>query len=507
MRGDRTSKTVSLPPPTGGWNNKEGLTDMPSDAAIILDNFFPETDRVTMRRGYSEWATGMSGNVDSLLEYNPASGVSELFAAAGGDIYDVTTSGAVGAAVVTGQSSNQYQHVQMGTAGGQFLLAFNGEDEPQIYDGSTWAGTSITGPTEDNLIWCNLHQNRLWMGEKSSLKAWYLAVNSIAGAATAFDFSGIASLGGYIMGMGTWTRDSGSGTDDVAVFFTSEGEALIYSGTNPASASTWTLVGIFRIGKPIGRRCMAKAGADLVLITQDGFVTVASILSTDRSQADQVALSSNINQAVNDAQRQFSSLFGWDVMVYPRAVMMIFNIPQSSSTFHQYVFNTITGAACRFTGVNARCWGLKGDLPFFGGTDGKVYQFDDTESDNGNNIEADGVQAFSYFGSKGRIKSFKSVRIVFQSNAAPNAAVEMNTDFSVRPPTAAPSQSGDASGALWGAAIWGESLWGGSNQIYHQWRGVRGSGFSGSVRVRIASNSSRPSWHSTEVLLKPGGVL
>lgn len=507
MRGRGSGKTVSLPPPTAGWNTKDGLTDMPSDAAITLDNWFPETDRVTMRRGYSEWATGMSGNVDSLLEYNPVSGTSELFAAAGGGIYDITTTGAVGSAVVSGQSNNQYQHVQMGTSGGQFLLAFNGDDEPQIYNGSVWAGTGITGPTENNLIWCNIHQNRLWFGEKNSLKAWYLGPKAIAGAATEFDLSSLSYLGGYIMAMGTWTRDSGSGTDDVAVFLTSEGEAIIYNGTDPASASTWALVGVFRIGRPIGRRCMAKAGADLVLITQDGFVTVASILRTDRSQADQVALSSNINQVVNDAQRQYSTLFGWDVMVYPRAVMMIFNIPQSSSAFHQYVFNTITGAACRFTGVNARSWGLKGDLPFFGGTDGKVYQFDDGESDNGNNIDADGVQAFSYFGSKGTLKAFKSVRVVFQSNAAPNAAVEMNTDFNIQPSATSPSQSGEASGAKWGVAIWGEALWGGSSQVYQRWRGVRGSGFSGSVRVRIASKSSRPSWHSTDVLFKPGGIL
>ena len=506
-RGRAAGRTASNPPPTAGWNTKEGLTDMPSDAAITLDNWFPETDRVTLRRGYTEWATGMSGNVDSLLEYSPATGTPELFAVASGSIYDVTTTGAVGSAVVSGLNGSQYQHVQMGTAGGQFLLAFNGEDEPQIYDGSAWAGTSITGPTENNLVWCNIHQNRLWFGEKNSLKAWYLPAKAIAGTAAEFDLSSLSSLGGYIMAMGTWTRDSGSGTDDVAVFLTSEGEAIIYNGTDPVSASTWALVGVFRIGQPIGRRCMAKAGADLVLITQDGFVTVASILMTDRSQADQVALSSNINQAVNTAQRSFSTLFGWDVMVYPRAVMMIFNIPQSATTFHQYVFNTITGAACRFTGVNARSWGLKGDLPFFGGTDGKVYQFDEGASDDGDNIEADAVQAFSYFGSKQLDKWFKSVEIVFQSNAAPNAAIEMNTDFSVVPSTTTPSQSGEASGAKWDTAIWDEDLWAGSDQVYQEWRGVRGYGRSGSVRVRITTNSSRPSWHSTNVLFIPGGVL
>src|SRR5690606_10208542 len=187
------------------------------------------------------------------------------------------------------------------------------------YNGSSWGTASITGPTASNLVWCNLHQRRLWFGEIGSLTAWYLPVNSIAGSASSFSLAGVARLGGYIMAMGTWTRDGGDGTDDVAVFITSEGEAVIYQGIDPASADTWTLVGVFRIGRPIGRRCVIKAGADLVLVTQDGFVAASAILSLDRSQTQKVALSAQINKAVNDAVRNYGSLFGWQPIIYPRA--------------------------------------------------------------------------------------------------------------------------------------------------------------------------------------------
>src|SRR3990167_547770 len=350
------ARMKTLPPPVEGWDTREALADMPVKRAVILDNWFPGTDKVTLRRGHSSHATGMSGNVESLLPYTPVTGTGELFAANGGSIYDVSAAGAVGAAVATGFSNNRFQHVQIGTAGGNFLLVMNGEDTPQTYDGTTWANATMTGPTIANLIWCNLHQRRLWFGEKESLTAYYLAVNAITGAASSFSLAGLAGLGGYIMAMGTWSRDGGAGPDDAAVFLTSEGEAIVYQGTDPSSASTWSLVGVFRIGKPIGRRCMIKAGADLIMVTQDGFVAASTILSADRAQAERVAISAQINKAVNDAVRDYGALFGWQPFIYAKGTMLIFNVPVAATEAHQYVFNTITEAPCRFKGADALCW-------------------------------------------------------------------------------------------------------------------------------------------------------
>ena len=198
--------TIACDPPTGGWDTRNSLADMPKENAVVMDNWFPGTEKVELRRGSASHATGMTGSVETLLEYNGVDGSQELFAANNGSIYDVTTAGAIGAAVASGFSNNRFQQVQIGTSGGQFLLAMNGADTPKTYNGSTWADAGMTGPTIANLIWCNLHQRRLWFGEKDSLSAWYLAVNSITGAATEFPMAGIASKGGYIMAMATWTR-------------------------------------------------------------------------------------------------------------------------------------------------------------------------------------------------------------------------------------------------------------------------------------------------------------
>ena len=502
------STSKAMPPPMGGWDTRESLADMPDDHAVILDNWFPDTDKVTVRRGNSSHATGMSGAVETLIEYIPQTAVGQLFAASGGDIHDVSSSGAVGAAVSTGHTNNRWQFVNMGTAAGQYVRCFNGADTPLLYDGSTWATTAITGSglTAANLIWGNLHQSRLWVGEKDSLDAWYLAVNNISGAATKFPLAGIAKRGGYIMAMGTWTRDAGDGMDDVAVFLTSEGEAIVYQGTDPSATATWGLIGVFHIGKPIGRRCMTKAGSDLILVTQDGFVPLSAILTLDRSQARLASLSDQISRAVNNSVRSYGSVFGWQPILYPKGTMLIFNVPQASTKGYQYVFNTITGAPCRFTGINALCFGMLNDNLYWGDGNGVVFKFDDGTSDNGTAISADGAQAFSYFGSPGVNKAFKNVEPIYESDGNPNAAIDLNVDFQVKVPTGVAAASPVRSG-VWGVSKWGVGIWGTAAQIYRGWRGVRGVGRSAAVRIRIDTTTARPSWIATNFTYVTGGQL
>ena len=500
------SVTQTLPPPIGGWDTMSALTNMPGQNALTLDNWFPSTDKVTLRKGYTSHATGMTGRVETLIQYTGLTGAGKIFAANDGKVYDVSSAGAVGAAVLSGKSNDRWQQVQIGTSGGQFVMIMNGADTPQTYNGTSWANAGMTGPTIANLIWCNVHQRRLWFGEEDSLSAWYLAANAITGSATEFPLHGLASLGGYIMAMGTWSRDAGDGSDDVAVFLTSEGQAIVYQGTDPSAAATWSLVGVFRIGKPIGRRCMIKAGADLIIITQDGFVALSTILGGDRSQTDGVAISAQINKSVNDAVISAGGTYGWEPFLYPIGTMLIFNVPQSPNVFHQYVFNTITNKPCRFTGWNAICWALNNDIAYFGGTDGAVYRADNGTSDNGKNIEADAVPAFSFFGSPGVQKSFKLGEPIFQSAGNPNAALDLNVDFEVQAPASVASAS-PASGGLWGDALWGQGTWGSADQIYRGWRPVHGIGEAASMRVRVSTNSSSPAWIATKYLFVPGGQV
>ena len=270
----------TVPAPTGGWDTRQAVSGMSPINAVLLDNWFPETEKVTLRGGSAAHATGLgtsSEAVETLMEYNKLDGTNELFGACGAEIYDVTSAGAVGSAVVSGLTNARWQYVNMGTSGGQFLLTFNGADTPRIYNGSSWANATMSGPTIANCIWCNTHHRRLWIGEEDSLSGWYGAANAITGTFTEFPFAGVFSKGGYLAGMGTWTRDSGEGSEDLAIFVTSEGQVAVYNGIDPSEAANWQLIGVFQIGRPIGRRFMLRAGADLILITTDGFVSLGAI--------------------------------------------------------------------------------------------------------------------------------------------------------------------------------------------------------------------------------------
>lgn len=130
-------ETLTLPAPIGGLNARDALASMPPMDAIKLDNWFPQSTSVDLRNGYAKWSTGYPAAVESLMTYNGAT-VSKLFAASGTAFYDATAQGAVGAAVVSGLANARWQHVNMGTPGGQFLVAVNGTDYPRTYNGTTW---------------------------------------------------------------------------------------------------------------------------------------------------------------------------------------------------------------------------------------------------------------------------------------------------------------------------------------------------------------------------------
>ena len=67
---------------------------------------------------------------------------------------------------------------------------------------------------------------------------------SVGGAAQVLDLSSIAKYGGHLVDLDTWTIDAGYGVDDNLVFITSNGEVIVYRGTDPSSAATWALAGV-----------------------------------------------------------------------------------------------------------------------------------------------------------------------------------------------------------------------------------------------------------------------
>lgn len=506
----QVSRTASIQAPTGGLNARDAIADMSEKEAVTMTNWFPATASVDIRNGYQSHATGIVGAVETLMSYNYGS-TGELWSVVDGDIIEVTTAGAVGAPAVTGLTNSRFESILMGTAGGNYLMAVNGADKIHLYDGTTWTpidGAStpaITGVTTSTIAHINNFKNRVWLIQKDTLKAWYLPVSSIGGAANVLDFSGIFKLGGYLMCMTNWTIDNAAGIDDYAAFITSEGEVAIYQGTDPSSATTWALKGTFRIGRPIGRRCAIKAGADVLILTTDGAFPLSKALLTDRSQL-QVAVTDKITNLITSDIQQYSQNFGWQPIIHPTGNKMIINVPTTEGSMsYQYVMNTITGAWCKFTGWNAFCWELLEDKLYFGGTNG-VFEADTISDDNGSDIQSDCQQAFSYFGQNTAQKHFKMVRPIFLADADVTPALVMNVDFGTREPAGSPSYS-SAGGSVWDVAPWNTSDWQTGSIIIKKWQSVSGIGYSGGIRIKTSSSGVKIRWQSTDFVYERGGVL
>jgi len=141
-----TATTASVPAPIGGWNARDSVAEMNPVDAVVLENFYPTPSQIQLRKGYTQYATGITGQVDTLMQYSGGSS-SKMFAAAGSTIYDVSTAGAA-TSVVTGQGSDRWQYVNASTAGGNFLTAVNGTDAALIYDGTTWIKYATTSTAQ-----------------------------------------------------------------------------------------------------------------------------------------------------------------------------------------------------------------------------------------------------------------------------------------------------------------------------------------------------------------------
>lgn len=508
-KGQQVASTYSIPAPTGGLNARDAISNMKETDAVIMTNFFPTPSDVELRNGSLNWKTGFTGWVETLAFYSGPI-TKKLFAWNGTKIYDASAAGTVGAAVVSGLTSARSQFINIGTAGGHFLLTVNGADKLQGYDGTNWwvdgdGAHDITGVDTANIINIALFKRRAWLIEKNTFHAWYLPVDSIAGAASDFDLSALFKLGGFLMTMATWTIDNAAGIDDYAAFISSEGEIALYKGDDPTDAATWALVGMFRIGRPIGRRCAIKVGSDVVVICADGAFPLSKALLTDRSQI-QDSITNKIINLINADVQAYSANFGWQPILYPIGNKLVINVPEAeNNTQYQYVMNTINGSWCKFTGWNAACFEFFNDGLYYGGN-GAVVQCDTGSSDNGSDILGDCLPAFSYFKSKGQQKQFTMARPIFSAPGQIFAAVEMNTDFEQRLPQSTPTFEG-STGSPWDTSPWDTSPWGFGTQITKHWQTVNGLGYAGSLRVNVAANDISVRWQSTDFMYQIGGVF
>ena len=509
--------------PINGWVTNTNLAKPVPRSAYRLDNWFPTLTGIRMRAGSDLFATIGSDPVTSLFPYVSGS-LRKLFAADVNQIFDITSptiddmldeiqwvSGDYlswlsedimawcGMTVsVSGQTGGYYSTVQFGTSGGEFLIAVNGADDQQMYDGSAWtainSGSSpiaITGVDTDDLSAVWSYRSRLYYVQLDTKDTWYLPLDSVGGAATKFTLRGVFQKGGSALFGATWSLDAGDGQDDKWVVVSTEGEVVVYQGDDPG-ASDWSQIGRYEMARPLGKNAWTKAGGDVLICTVEGLIPLSQVIQKDPAALYLAAVSRNIEPDWRTEAVARQSL-PWNIAKWSEKSMMVVTNPTvSTSTADQcFAANLQSGAWARFTGWDARSLAVHDGQLYFGDSSGQIFKAEISGKDGSNSYTCTYVGGFEGLGSTGAYKTCTLARATFKAAREFNPLLSLSVDERVvlpSPPSAATVTAGDE----WDLAQWDVAQWDASFEasVTKRWNSVAGSGASVAPQVQITSGST-----------------
>jgi len=487
---------VNVPAPYGGLNTRDSESNMEPTDAVVLENFIPQQGSVKSRNGYSEYCTGLTGNVETLIEHYSQS-VRKFLACHNNQITDITNPSST-SVLGSGYSSNKWQQV----AFNGYTLLVNGANAPIKFDGSTITSNAInpTGGTASALNGINIFKNTVYVWDTTLPYFWHGAVNAISGTFSKFDLSYVCPNGGNVIRMETISRDGGAGADDYCSFIMSNGYAVLYEGDDPSKANQWSLIGVYKIGVPMSIRSTTKVAGDVALLTNQDFVLFSTVLQNEGQATQQTKLSG----AVLEVAQDYINNNGWEVISYPRGALLFFNVPVATNTkYIQYGFNTITGAGWKFTGLNAITWGLYNQKLYFGGN-GKVYLFDDGLEDNGTYINCKAQTAYNNLGSPAEkiVNSYRNT-IKIDGSAIINSIV----NFDYGRTESKQTNSVEANGSIWDEAEWDIAEWSSENETQNKLVYSSGQGVDLSMRIEANLKGQQLSWYRTDYSVNVSNII
>lgn len=508
------SVSYTLAAPIKGLNVRDSLADMEASYAITMDNYIPLDTKVALRPGYTEYLK-TTDPVRTLAEYR-SGGNRKFLAIIGNKLSNISSY----IAPTTFESPTFTDSWCQTAQYKDYLFFVNGVDVPKVYyvddNGvehfENW-GFSGENLVPEKMVNVSVSKQRLWFVEKNTLKVWYPATAGyVSGSLLCFDLAQVCRFGGHLVAVANWTQDGGQGIDDLTVFITSEGEALVYSGSNVNDATDWKLRGSYKISKPIGYRCLVPYQGDVVVISSDGYVPLSKALPIDQANASQISFSDAIRGLVLDRTAKYAKQNGWQGILYGRRAYGIFNVPVANQ-FEQHVINVNTGAWCRWTDIRAYCWGEFDGRMYFGGDNG-VFLFDEGWSDNGVAIKGVVEQAYNNLGTN----SLKKVLLLnprTRSSAQYALVIYTNMDLESRN-IDYEENIGSTGVTKWDIAKWSSLVgpsgakWGSSHSsiIRSQWIANSSTGYKAGIVFKTKTRGNMIEWFETGIRYEAGnGVL
>ena len=478
----------------GGLNLIDPLDNMGAEYAIQMDNIIPEANADIVRGG----CVKKLASACSMLVPSPISEKERLlcFKTDTFNAYAPTDFETV-KATKNGFTSDAWKYTQFTDGAGQaYTVLANGKDTPQFFANDAFADVGYT-LTDLPALDCPLSfKNRLYFvgGDWS---VYYSGVQSTSGSLTAFEVGSYFKKGGRILTIENWTQDAGQGLDDLFVIFSTEGEVMVYKGTSP-EASDWQTLGVFQIPRPVGKWCCENVGADIIVITEQGYLPLSSVLSDIR--ANRTSLSGKINPIVQG--KNFSGK--WEIHFFSTAGWVFVNAPSDVPRYahEQHVLNIHTNAWCRFLGWDALSFCVLNDKLYFANNNG-IYEANSGTTDDGEYIVYKLQKAYNTFGTP--LKK-QLMRIVPRYSSFDNDELYkcINSDFKEGTNRLIVIRSDMGYKSYWDTAIWDTNYWSDEYKVYSTRAGVQsrtGSflsiGFYGRAKNAIEL-------YSTGLILKAG---
>jgi hypothetical protein len=283
------------------------------------------------------------------------------------------------------------------------------------------------------------------------------------------------------------------GIDDRLVVVSSQGDVVIYQGTDPDDSTKFSKVGTWYVGPlPAGRRQVTAFGGDVHILSQFGVVPVSKLQSTASVPSDQQQhISYLVDPLLARIMQDYSASQPWQVLDASREELILIGIPMDvvdwGGMFFAYKFTTQTWSIVSDTRYAYVC--PVSNLLFAGTTDGRVVKAFNGSLDNvqigatfGDPILCQVTPSFQPLGDPGVVKVFTMVRPTFLTTAVPSLRVAMMVDYGIPSVTYAPALPGFAS-ARWDAAIWDADRWSGYLSPLNKWIGCEGTGFTATVQL------------------------
>ena len=384
-----------------------------------------------------------------------------------------------------------------------------------IVDGGvTWSFYySITGVDPSTFRHVMVWKNRIWFTQADSSVAWYLPVNSVAGQAYPVYFGPRFKFGGSLVGLWSWTLDGGQGVDDMLVGISTAGDVVVYQGSDPASANTFGLRGVWFVGAvPPGRRIASDFGGDLFILSMTGCVPLSKLVAGGLIRDPNLYATQKIANLFNALMSERRTLEGWELRIHPGDNTLLITIPPApGGPYEQLSMSLATMGWARHQGVPMACTESWHGKLFFGTTDGRVCVNDgyvdavQTDGTGGTAINWKLLTAYQNL-NNARMKRVELVRPHFvTTGTVPGYSVAAKYDFNLTNEDLTATTVPTTVGA-WDVGRWDVAKWDESRATSEKIGGTTGVGVNVALLLK-GSSTDITTFTGFDVMFNQGGFL